>query len=169
MLTRSESWSSLTGLPLDTTLSRSSHLPLSQLLFLKMPSGRILWGRLTEILHAFLISAIFAACPTQLNPLGFTIVTVLSELYNNEASRYVIFKLIILFSWHTHIFHGTLFSKTPNVCSSLEVKEETSFIAPKLHWSPELCNSIIQNSDCILTKVWFQRKPFLTMKVFNIF
>jgi hypothetical protein len=26
--------------------------------------------------------------------------------------------------------------------------EETNFIAPKLHWWPELCNSIIQNIGC---------------------
>jgi hypothetical protein len=26
--------------------------------------------------------------------------------------------------------------------------EETNFIAPKLHWWPELCNRIIQNVDC---------------------
>ena len=128
----------LIGLPSGTTLSCSSHLPLSQLLFLKMPSGRILWGSVTEILHAFLISTISAACPTQRSPIGFTIVTVLSELYNNEVSRYVIFKLFILSSLHTDIFNSTLFSNTPNLCPSFEVKEETNFIAPKLHWSPQL-------------------------------
>jgi hypothetical protein len=94
----------LIDLQLDTTLICSSHLPLSQLLFLKMPSGRILWGSLTEILHAFLISTILAVCPIQRNPLSFTIATVLSELYNNEVSRYVIFKLLVLASLHIDIF-----------------------------------------------------------------
>ena len=90
---------------------------------------------------------ILAACPIQRSPLGFTIVTVLSELYNNEVSRYVIFKSLILSSLHTDIFHGTLFLNTPDFSSSLEVKEETTFIAPKLHWSLELYIRIIQNSN----------------------
>jgi hypothetical protein len=113
-----------------------------------MPSGRILWGFVTEILHAFLISAILATCPTLHSVLGFTIITVLSELCHNEVSRYVMFKVLILSSLRTDIFHSSLFLSTSDLCSSLEVKWETSFIPPKLQWSTELCSQIVQNSDC---------------------